>query len=131
MYGENTYFEVLTKSLSSWKSGFILSGDDEESLENVKRSNLPQLYINLDPVTREFEDAQVPCFFTAGNSGYPVAGLLGFGIMEYHPSTYRNTTQGSSRYHVASVEMRCSHGMYPSRELLRVTDYLAMSVEYK
>lgn len=85
VYGENTYFEILTKSLNSWQSGFILSGDDEESLENVKHSALSQLYISLDPVTREFEGEQIPWFFTAGNLGYPVASQLGFGIMEYHP----------------------------------------------
>ena len=131
VYGENTYFEVLTKSLSSWQSGFILSGDDEESLENVKRSNLPQLYINLDPVTREFEGAQVPWFFTARNSGYPVAGLLGFGIMEYHPQYLSEYYPGLEPLSRGVVETRCSHGMYPSRGLLRVIDYLAMSLEYQ
>lgn len=85
VYGENTYFEILTKSLNSWQSGFILSGDDEESLENVKHSALSQLYISVDPVTREFEGEQIPWFFTAGNLGYPAASQLGFGIMEYHP----------------------------------------------
>ncbi|MBL4581243.1 MAG: hypothetical protein JKY29_05440 [Gammaproteobacteria bacterium] len=85
VYGENTYFEIITKSLGTWQSGIFLSGDDEEDLERVKENNLPHLYISSKPVTREFEGEQIPWFVTAGNFEYPMASQLGFGIMEYHP----------------------------------------------
>lgn len=85
LYGETTYFEFLKESNSTWQSGIVLSPDDDGNLERITRSNLPQLYMNLDPVAREFDGAQVPWFFTARNFGYPVATQLGFGIMQYHP----------------------------------------------
>jgi hypothetical protein len=85
VYGENTYFEFLTKSLSPWESAIILSGDNEGSLESVKDNQLPQLEISSSPITREFEGRQVPWFFTAGNLDYPAYSQFDIGIMEYHP----------------------------------------------
>jgi len=85
VYGENTYFEVLTKSESSWQSGIFLSGDHEESLANSKHGSLSQLYVVPDPITRQFDSGQVPWFYIATNFGYPRASALGMGIMQYHP----------------------------------------------
>ncbi len=84
VYGENTYFEILTRSLSPWQSGIFFSPDIEDGLELVKETQLPSLQINSVPITREFENKQVPWFFTARNFGYPSSSQLGVGIMEYH-----------------------------------------------
>ena len=85
IYGENTYFEFLTKSLRPWQSAIILSGDKGGSLENIRDSQLPQLEISSRPITREFEGRQVPWFFTAENLDYPGYSQFDIGIMEYHP----------------------------------------------
>lgn len=84
VYGENTYFEILTRSLSPWQSGIFFSPDIEDGLELAKETQLPSLQISSVPITREFENKQVPWFFTARNFGYPSSSQFGVGIMEYH-----------------------------------------------
>ena len=86
VYGENTYFEILTRSLSLWESAIILSGDQAGDLERIRSSQLPQLIINQSPITREYRGSQIPWFTPAENLPYPSYSKLGLGLMEYHPS---------------------------------------------
>ncbi len=85
VYGSNTYFEIMTESASLWESAIILSGDSEGELQRLKEAHLPQLDISMSPISREFEDRQVPWFYTAENIPYDMFSKLGVGILEYHP----------------------------------------------
>lgn len=88
-YGTNTYFEffdVANQTMGRLGDGGIAFGVDQTGgLEAVKRELGDRFSIAPAPITRQFQQKQVPWFYTAGFANFPLDSGLRIWAMEYHP----------------------------------------------
>ena len=88
-YGANTYFEffdVANQTMGRLGDAGIAFGVDQPGgLEAIKRRLGDQFSIAPEPITRQFQQKQVPWFYTAGFANFPPDSGLRIWAMEYHP----------------------------------------------
>ena len=88
-YGTNTYFEffdVANHTMGRLGDGGIAFGVDRTGgLDAVKRELGEQFSIAPAPITRQFQQKQVPWFYNAGFANFPLDSELRIWAMEYHP----------------------------------------------
>jgi uncharacterized protein DUF5829 len=88
-YGANTYFEffdVANQSMGRLGDGGIALGVDQPGgMDAIKRELGDQFSIAQAPITRQFGQEQVPWFYTAGFTNFPLDSGLRIWAMEYHP----------------------------------------------
>lgn len=88
-YGANTYFEffdVANQTMGRLGDGGIAFGVDQPGgLDAIKRELGDQFSIAQAPITRQFDQKQVPWFYMAGFANFPLDSGLRIWAMEYHP----------------------------------------------
>lgn len=110
-YGANTYFEffdVANQTMGRLSDGGIAFGVDQPGgLDAIKRELGDQFSIAQAPITRQFDQKQVPWFYTAGFSNFPPDSGLRIWAMEYHPRfladwnpSSTGKSEGVSRKHI-------------------------------
>ncbi|HKG20654.1 MAG TPA: DUF5829 family protein [Blastocatellia bacterium] len=87
-YGANTYFEFFDAAASRFgpvgHGGIALGVDQAGGLDILKNSLGPDLIVGEKPVTRLYDQKQVPWFYMAVPRGYSPASPLDLFIIEYH-----------------------------------------------
>ena len=88
-YGANTYFEFFDVSMGGFgpvgSGGVALGVDQSGGLDILKTELASDFEARKMPVTRPYDQKQVPWFFSAYPKNYSLSSPLRFWIMEYHP----------------------------------------------
>jgi hypothetical protein len=88
-YGANTYFEFFDASSGAMGSegdgGIALGVDQAGGLDILKGELASDFAVSPTPITRLYDQKQVPWFFMAVPKNYPATSRLGLFLMEYHP----------------------------------------------
>lgn len=88
-YGANTYFEFFDASTTAIgrlsDSGIAFGFDKASAMEASKAVLAPGFSILEAPITRQFNEKQVPWFYMAVPKNFSPGSGLRFWIMEYHP----------------------------------------------
>jgi hypothetical protein len=88
-YGANTYFEFFDVSTGGFgpvgNGGIALGVDRAGGLEVLKSELASDFASGKMPITRPYDQKQVPWFFSAYPKNYSPSSPLKFWVMEYHP----------------------------------------------
>lgn len=111
LYGTNTYFEFFDPSSHTSGqvgfSGIAFGVDQAGGLQAIGRALSSNFTVEQEPVTRQYQEKQIPWFYLGGQEDFPEDAGLAVWLMEYHPRFLaewnpqaNGTDQGVSRKQV-------------------------------
>ncbi len=89
-YGMNTYFEFFDASNPLVANQFTCDGvafgvDEDGALQTIEKKLAPDVILEDVSVTRQYNDKQIPWFYSARLKDSPLDSELAIWLMEYHP----------------------------------------------
>jgi hypothetical protein len=135
-YGTNTYFEFFDDSKASGyklgDSGIAFGVDDAGAIESLGKEMASEFFAQPRPITRLFDNKQVPWFSMAVPKNLPISSGLSLWVMEYHPRflaewnpASTSDKEGVSRRQILG-RYKAALGTRPPRSLL--DDVVAITI---
>ena len=135
-YGTNTYFEFFDDSKASGyklgDSGLAFGVDNAGAIQSLAKEMSSEFFVQPRPITRQFDNKQVPWFFMAVPRNLPAGSGLNLWVMEYHPRfladwnpASSNENEGVSRKQILS-RYKAVLSTRPPRPLL--DDVVALTI---